>query len=357
MASYDTISMLATLKRLIHEGDDDEFTALVDTLQFDLFKKAKTKAFGAYSWVKKLPVLCTLYNRSKMIKCIRTMLKDAYTFDCNTSFALDIHVKDLAKVLKYNECENELQQLYNNGDHKNHHVCTNTHIDDYCIFEGVIETITICNYDFAIINKTFELLVEYGFNINAQGPSAKTPLHIAVIKTAPFDVIRKMIALGADINVMDKFGYSPFHLCIKKRDYRNDQRLILKLLKLWLYQNPDVFLHEDIIQHAVSCDLKLLQFSKASTITHEKFLLPWLHRAGFRIARGHVNEMPVTDVKYLPVIDDMLSTFNKPRSLKVNATVQIRKTYPGLKLHETLKHAPLPSSIRDYILMEELNTT
>ena len=75
-------------------------------------------------------------------------------------------------------------------------------------------------------SKIFELLIKYGCNVNCKNfsMSAVTPLHDAV-ESGNRRAIRKLIALGADINAKNEIdGYTPLHEAVESG--------ILKTVKL-----------------------------------------------------------------------------------------------------------------------------
>lgn len=345
--AYRSELMMKSLLCLIRDDKNDKFADFVGELQHELMSTANTKLILTYKWVDKLPAYCTLCNRYKMLNLLRSKLMDVHKFKGHTSFSSEIHVIGLAKALKFHECEQELREMYTNGPCDDHDTGEDLVPKDYQLYEGVLKIANTCDNVLPICDALCQLC-RNGYDVQIPGSGGNTPLHAAIVHSASFDTIHQLVSLGGDMNQLDKLGISPFWLCIRKNVYRKNRNVMIKLVKLWLYQNPDIPSHLSIVKDIISCD-KYFHSEQNVESDEEFYLLTLLQKGGFPIKLGDIDDVRVSSAH---VVD-----FNIPRNLKELARMKIRCTYPGLTLHTTVKRAPLPVSVRNYILMEELNVT
>ena len=60
--------------------------------------------------------------------------------------------------------------------------------------------------------ETLEILVQAGADINARAQNGRTAIYFAIASKNTVDIIKKMVELGADVNVKDEEGIMPLDI-------------------------------------------------------------------------------------------------------------------------------------------------
>lgn len=170
--------------------------------------------------------------------------------------------------------------------------------------------------------------------------------------------IQALQIFGADVNARDKFCVTPFERFMIKLKYYKDPGLVVSILKVFLYRNPNITLNRSSVMQALEYDqalYKRLRTSDNEDSSFHLYLLPWLRKAGFNF------NMSIYGIRLLYNVDELLplyasngENFESVQSLKNLCRTVIRTIYPGSSLHTAVENAECPDSVKDFILIKEL---
>lgn len=357
---------VVTCLKAIAEDDAKEFELVLHRVK-QLLIKVRKASLADVKWIQDIPLLCILYCNPRFIKKVREILKHFYSFRPSSSLGNDLSVIDLARALNCKKCTENLLNLYSKskGGVKDVPVAA-----DFNIFTGILNVGKLYGLDPNIIIRNLNSLVSNGLDICARGQAGRTVLHEAVLKMSSPSIYRSIFSLGYDVNCTDNFGATALLLFIwKVYHYKSRYEEIVKILKLFLYENADTSLNACIVEKAISYDK--MRFPDEEDVSDgdvdmedndqgieqhgdrkERLrLLPLLYKAGFRISQRE------RDTIELPSLFSRRVTYNialnNPRSLKDIARIAVRVTHPGRNLHRIVNTLILPTSVRDYILLKD----
>lgn len=359
--------VMGTCLKAIAEDDAKEFELVLHRVK-QLVIKVRKVNLADVKWIQDIPLLCTLYNNPRFIKKVRETLKHFYSFRPSSSLGNDLNVTDLARALNFKKCTENLLNLYSKSKEDVEYIPVAA---DFSIFIGILNVGKLYGLDPNIIVQNFNNLVSNGLDICARGPAGRTVLHEAVLKMSSPSIYRTIFSLGYDVNSTDNFGATALLLFIwKVYHYKSRYEEIVKILKLFLYENPDTSLNTCIVEKAISYDKMRFpdeedesdgdidmednaQGIEQQGDRKERLrLLPLLYKAGFQIAQRERDSIELPSLFSRRVTYNI--ALNHPRSLKDIARIAIRVAYPGRNLHKIVNALILPTSVKDYILMKDL---
>lgn len=348
----------------IVDQDDEAFELLLQKLNQEITANRKSKSILKFNWVFDIPVFCTLCNNPGFIiktREFRRQLQNVNNVCRKPCLGHKFTVVDLAKTLKFEDCSKELQKMYATDDIDTHKS------DDFDIFAAVLNLGKLYKalIDYDVILNTVKRLSGNGFDICARGPCGRSVLHEAIKHTYNYEMFETIFSLGGDVNSADDFAMTAFSSFVFKAPYYRITSLeVVRILKLFLYQNPSLSANLDVMKKAIKYDrVKLAdifvgtnEFRDDHTtdrlaLQDELRFVPWLYKCGFIISQSDRDEAGISDFNNTVTYSLRCDC---PRQLKEIARISIRSAYTGRKLHNIINSLQLPSSFRNYILMKEL---
>ncbi|XP_053404323.1 uncharacterized protein LOC123545600 [Mercenaria mercenaria] len=348
----------------IADADVEAFDLFLQKLVQKITAYQRSKGIVKFRWVSDIPVFCTLCNNPEFIVKVgefRRQLENIYESSIVHCLGPIATVTDLANALKFKECSKELEKLYTRKENDSRIR------SDFDLFSAILITGKYYGIlvDFGVTVKTLKRLCENGRDIRACGPSGRSVLHEAILHMSPYEVLETIIS---------QYGVSAFSsFMFKVIYYKGRQPEVVKILKLFLYQNPCIQSNIGVIQKTIQYDrIKFPDISEdtfsedrkneneaqrhSGKYTHpqeELRLLPWLYKYGFPFSRADRDEIDIPSL-----FGDVLTydlDLDQPRQLIDIARIKIRTMYHGSMLHKVLNSIKIPSSVKDYILMKEFD--
>ena len=102
--------------------------------------------------------------------------------------------------------------------------------------------------------KIVQLLLKKEVNIEAKTLGGLTPLHFAVM-LQDTEMVKILLHHGANVNVQNDKGQTPLFTLLEEKETKGEVSEISKILQLFLENNTDDNLHQQILDYATSNSL------------------------------------------------------------------------------------------------------
>lgn len=342
----------------IKDNNTAEFHAALLETKKTLNTVRNSKLIRKLSWLSSVYFYCILYNRPEMM----SFLREVFTEDAVLCIRRLHHGKgdtlemQLAVALDQADCVRELEMLLASNK-----AVTKENEGPECDLRTAILEM---DREFAIDDETFKrclkALSSKGFGVNRKGRGSRRVLHEAVMLESSYSKMETLFEIGCDVNVTDKFGFTPLEILLNKASRVNFKSIYkppedyVKLVRLFLFENPSVCL-TNVSSIVLDFDRRLhrahVQDTENCTDIKQLKLVPHFHQHGFDFSAF------ATGFRTQPCFDLVEPVWQIPRKLREVCRIALRQHFTGGAIHSFVESANIPNSIKEYILMHEFYMT